>query len=82
MNRGAKAAHERAAETHDRAAELHEVAASFHDEHAVEMRVKGHPERIERAERIADHERELAVRERARADKHRQSAQAEPVQGG
>lgn len=79
-HRRAKAAHERAATTHDRAAELHENSASFHEEHAVEMRSKGHPERIERAERIADHQRHLAEDERARADKHRRAAAAEPVQ--
>ena len=66
-HRKAKATHERAARTHDAAAKLHEGSASLHQELAVEMREKGHPERIARAERIADHERDLAEQERARA---------------
>lgn len=77
--RAAKASHERAAQTHDRAAELHEESASFHKEHAVEMHEKGYPERVERAERLAVHESELAEQQRAKADKHRRCAEAEPV---
>jgi len=76
-HRRAKAAHERAAKTHDRAADLHEESASFHDKHAVEMRKRGHPERIGRAKRIASHERELAAQQRVHADMHRRRAQAE-----
>jgi hypothetical protein len=81
-HRRARATHERAAETHDRAADLHEESANFHELHAVEMRERGGSRgRIERAERIADTQRELAEQERARADKHRRSALAEPVAG-
>jgi hypothetical protein len=79
LHQRAKATHERAAQTHDRAAELHEKSASFHEEHAVEMRQKGHPEWVERAERLADRERELAAQQRAGADKHRRKAEAEPI---
>ena len=43
------------------------------------MREKGRPEWVERAERIADRERELAEQQPANADKHRRSARAEPV---
>ena len=69
------AAHERAVKTLDRAAELHEKSASFHEEHAVEM--TGQPERVQRAQRIADKERGAAARVRALADKQRNAAQAE-----
>ena len=55
----------------DRAADLHEESANLHETHAVEMREKGRFERAERAERIADCERELADPERFRADRHR-----------
>jgi hypothetical protein len=71
-----RATHERAAKTHDRAAELHEESASLHEEHAVEMREKGHPEWVERAERIADREHGLARQQRASADEHRRIAEA------
>lgn len=77
-HRKAKASHRRAAETHARAAELHEESANLHEAHATEMREKGLPENAERAERIADHERELASEQHARADKHRRSADGEP----
>jgi hypothetical protein len=73
-----KAMHRRAAGTHSRAAALHEESASLHDEHASEMRDKGLHASAARAERIADHERALAVEERGRADKHRRSAENEP----
>lgn len=77
--RGAKATHERAAKTHDRAAELHEESARLHELHAVEMDEMGYPERVGRAERIADRERDLAEQQRCNADKHRRIAQGEPA---
>ena len=78
-HRRAKGAHERAAETHSRAAELHQESANLHEEHAAEMWELGRFESADRAERIADHERELADQERGREAKHRHSAEAEPV---
>ena len=78
-HRKAKATHERAAKTHDRAAQLHEESANLHEQHAAEMAAMGRNESVTRAERLADHERELAAQERAREDKQRRSAQAEPV---
>ena len=59
-HRRAQATHARAAKTHERAAELHEFSANLHEEHAVEMRDFGHPGNVERAQHIADRERELA----------------------
>jgi hypothetical protein len=43
------------------------------------MRETGRLKSAERAERIADHERDLADQERGRQEKHRRSAAAEPV---
>jgi hypothetical protein len=74
-NEKAARVHEDAAATHDRAADLHEESANLHEEHAVEM--TGQPERVQRAQRIADKERGAAARERALADKQRNAAQAE-----
>jgi hypothetical protein len=50
--------HEEAAATHDGAADLHQESANLHEEHAVEM--AGQPERVRRAQRIGDKERESA----------------------
>ena len=67
----ALATHRRAADVHDRAADAHEQSVALHEEHAIEMREKGQPESVERAELIALRERELVAQERRLADESR-----------
>ena len=72
----ARARHEHAAAAHDQAAALHGKAANLQQLHAYEMEELGRPDRAQRAQRLADRERELEQSERLRAEKERARAAA------